>query len=285
MGLAVSCGPSGRLSRRTDAPAVTESVAADVGKIWDYSLSHPDGFTVETRTLSVPEDGISVAYSATQGMHSREDLPFVISHSLEHDGYIGGWLNSADSLYYFDSVMLFPESELKEALAFGRENGQEAVFILSSGKEVRLTKTVRPHQDEPAAGEGQVSVFLAGTIDDGAAEDWQSTVAGMLDGRETGYILFNPRQEDWHPEREGEMDYQVNWELEHMEKADFILMNFIPGSSSPITLLELGLYARSGKLLVICTPGYYRYDNVRITCSRYGVPLYLTLEDAVGALP
>ena len=103
-----------------------------------------------------------------------------------------------------------------------------------------------------------MSVFLAGTIDDGAAEDWQSTVAGMLDGRETGYILFNPRQEDWHPEREGEMDYQVNWELEHMEKADFILMNFIPGSSSPITLLELGLYARSGKLLVICTPGYYR---------------------------
>ena len=285
MGLAVSCGPSGRLSRRADAPVVTESVSADVGKIWDYSLSHPDGFTVETRTLSVPDEGISVAYSSTQGMHSREDLPFVISHSLEHDGYIGGWLNSADSLYYFDSVRLFPESELEEALVFGRENGQEAVFILSSGKEVRLTRTIRPHEAEPESGEGKVSVFLAGTIDGGAAENWQSTVAGMLDGRETEYVLFNPRQEDWHPEREGEMDYQVGWELEHMETADFILMNFIPGRSSPITLLELGLYARSGKLLVVCPPGFYRYDNVRITCSRYGVPLYLTLEDAIGALP
>ncbi len=80
------------------------------------------------------------------------------------------------------------------------------------------------------------------------------------------------------------MDYQVGWELGHLEKADFILMNFLPGSQSPITLLELGLFARSGKLHVVCPKEYYRYDNVRITCGRYSVPVYASLEEAVTAI-
>ena len=63
-----------------------------------------------------------------------------------------------------------------------------------------------------------------------------------------------------------------------------MLMNFLPGRQSPITLLELGLFARSGKLHVVCPPDFYRYDNVRITCSRYGVPIYQTLEEAVSAI-
>ena len=53
------------------------------------------------------------------------------------------------------------------------------------------------------------------------------------------------------------------------------------GSQSPITLLELGLYAGSDKLRVICTEEFYRYDNVRITCARYGVPLFATLQEAI----
>ena len=94
-------------------------------------------------------------------------------------------------------------------------------------------------------------------------------------------MLFNPRQEHWDAAKPGEMDYQVNWELEHLEQADWIIMNFLPGSQSPITLLELGLHARGGRLLVICPPEFYRYDNVRITCAKYGVPMFATLEDAV----
>ena len=80
------------------------------------------------------------------------------------------------------------------------------------------------------------------------------------------------------------MDYQVNWELEHLEDADFILMNFLPDSKSPITLLELGLFAKSGKLYVVCTEGFYRYDNVRITCAKYGVPVYASLTEAIGGI-
>jgi hypothetical protein len=89
--------------------------------------------------MEVPSEGICVAYSATQDCHSREGLDYVVSHALEHDGFVGGWLDTADSLYYFDSVRIFPEAEREKALDFARQNGQIAVFILSSGEEIRLS--------------------------------------------------------------------------------------------------------------------------------------------------
>ena len=119
----------------------------------------------------------------------------------------------------------------------------------------------------------------------GNSVDWQMEAATLFREKKGNYILYNPRQAEWHPEREGEMDYQVNWELEHLEKAHHILMVFLEGSQSPITLLELGLHARDGKLHVVCPEGYFRYDNVRITCQRYRVPLYKTVEEAVQRIP
>lgn len=142
---------------------------------------------------------------------------------------------------------------------------------------------VHPHEELP---EGVLSsctsIFLAGTIDMGGSRDWQAETIDLLRASAGRYVVFNPRQKVWDPEREGEMDYQVNWELSHLEQADVILMNFLPESKSPITLLELGLFARSGKLRVVCPQEFYRYDNVRITCERYGVPIYGSVEAALG---
>ena len=50
----------------------------------------------------------------------------------------------ADSLYYFDSVRLFPEDSLSAAVNFGKANHQEAVYRLSSGEEIRLVEDVKP---------------------------------------------------------------------------------------------------------------------------------------------
>ena len=275
-----ACGPLARTVRQE------ASETAPIAEwVWTYSQAHPDGFTLDIRERKEPTEGISVAYAATQDRHSREDLDDVISHALAHDGYVGGWWNSEDSLYYFDSDRIFPENNPGEAVSFALENEQLAFYVLSTGEEVRIDNVIHPHEYEPSDLRGWTTVFLAGTIDNGNSEDWQQTIAEKLAGRDRHYILYNPRQDEWNPEREGEMEYQVNWELEHMEKADYILMVFLPGSQSPITLLELGLHARSSKLLVVCTPGFYRYDNVRITCERYNVPVFESLEEAIETLP
>lgn len=57
---------------------------------------------------------------------------------MQNDGFVGGWYNRADGLYYFDSTRLFPESQINEALGFGKKNGQNSVFVLSSLTEIPL---------------------------------------------------------------------------------------------------------------------------------------------------
>jgi len=126
-----------------DNPAAEEQqatvdVKALADQVWAYSQANPDGFTLNLATMQAPTEGISVAYAATQGSHSREQLETVIEHALAHGGFVGGWLDTTDGKYYFDSVRLFPEDQLDEATAFAIENEQLAFFIISTGTEVRL---------------------------------------------------------------------------------------------------------------------------------------------------
>lgn len=129
--LQTSCTTSGNLTRKGNVGALAD-------EIWIYSHSHPDGFTIDIRTMIESTEGISVAYSATQGSHSRKKLNRVVRHALHHDGYVGGWLDTADSLYYFDSSRIFPEDSLDAAIKFGAKNKQKAIYSIKEGKEIKL---------------------------------------------------------------------------------------------------------------------------------------------------
>lgn len=122
-----------------------------------------------------------------------------------------------------------------------------------------------------------ITFFLAGTIENGKSVDWQKEIADYAE--EINVTVFNPRRSNWNGSADSkEIEAQIDWELEHMEKADYIIMNILGDSKSLISLLELGLYARSGKLTIFCPKSFYRYDNVRVTCETYGVRLY-SIED------
>lgn len=56
-------------------------------------------------------------------------------------------------------------------------------------------------------------------------------------------------------------------------------MYFDPNTKSPISLLELGLYATSNKLHVICPDGFYRKGNIEIVCDKYNIPIYENIEE------
>ena len=122
-----SCGTPRRISKESLADAV-----------WTFSQTHPDGFTLDVRKMTEPREGISVAYWATQDSHGRQALEAVVSHATTHDGFVGGWLDPSDSLYYFDSVRLFPEDSLEAAVNFGKANFQKAIYKLSTGEEIIL---------------------------------------------------------------------------------------------------------------------------------------------------
>lgn len=130
------------------------------------------------------------------------------------------------------------------------------------------------------------SVFLAGSIDMGKAIDWQQSLCNELSKAQwNGYVL-NPRRPDWDNSWEQHIDNipfrkQVEWELEGLEKASLIVFYFAPESKAPITLLELGLHAKSGKCVVCCPEGFWRKGNIDIVCQKYQV---LQVEDMQGLL-
>lgn len=118
------------------------------------------------------------------------------------------------------------------------------------------------------------AVFLAGSIEMGKAEDWQTKVTNALS--ELNVTILNPRRDDWDSSWTQEIENdqfreQVQWELSAMEQADLILMYFDKDTKSPITLMELGLHAQSDKLVVCCPKGFWRKGNVDIVCKRYGI--------------
>ena len=139
---------------------------------------------------------------------------------------------------------------------------------------------VKPHDEEPNVLVG-LRIFLAGTIDMGNSVDWQRGFVNWLRDtfKEGTYIVYNPRRDKGFDDDKKELDYQIKWELNHLEASDMIIMNFLGDSKSPVTLLELGLFAKSGKLTVCCEPEFYRYDNVKAVCDRYGVEMFNSLAE------
>jgi len=123
---------------RSDSTTRHDSTAALADQVWAYGQSHPDGFTLDLRTMTAPREGIAVSYAATQGSHSRSQAAGVVGHALQHDGYVGGWIDGQQGLYYFDSTRLFAEDSLGAAIRFGKENGQQAAFILSTHTNIPL---------------------------------------------------------------------------------------------------------------------------------------------------
>lgn len=130
------------------------------------------------------------------------------------------------------------------------------------------------------------SVFLAGSIDMDEAIDWQVYCENRLSN---DFDVFNPRRTSWNSswkQEIGDNDFtkQVEWELNAMEVADHVLLFFASNSLSPISLLEFGLYADSGKLSVICESGFWRKGNVDIVCQKYKVNQFECLDAAMDQL-
>ncbi|MEZ0223597.1 MAG: nucleoside 2-deoxyribosyltransferase domain-containing protein [Alphaproteobacteria bacterium] len=140
--------------------------------------------------------------------------------------------------------------------------------------------------EDYSAIKGKKSIFLAGSIEMGKAEDWQERIAGAL--RHLDVLILNPRRAHWNAAWDQSIDnpdfkQQVEWELDALDSADMVIMYFAPETRSPITLLELGIHvaANPKKLVVCCPEGFWRRGNVDIVCRRFGVRQVSNIEDLI----
>ena len=126
-------------------------------------------------------------------------------------------------------------------------------------------------------------IFLAGSIEMGRADDWQKDIASRLEKYQG--TLLNPRREHWGYDwkqsvKNKKFKEQLEWEFEGLNKSDYIVMYFAPDSKSPISLLELGLFSRSHKIICCCPKKFWRRANVEFICQKFKIPLV----DSLGAL-
>jgi Nucleoside 2-deoxyribosyltransferase like len=134
---------------------------------------------------------------------------------------------------------------------------------------------VKPPQKLSEIPADKFSIFTAGSIEMGAAEDWQLRVEKEM--AKSDIVIFNPRRNFWDTGwqqtiHDPNFREQVEWELEAMERVDLIIMNILADTKAPISLLELGLFGRiPGKMIVHCEEGFWRKGNVDVVCKRYGI--------------
>lgn len=144
-----------------------------------------------------------------------------------------------------------------------------------------------------------VTVFCAGTIDNGAVEPWAHRVAEAFEGKQVTF--FDPRRESWNPNLENrahckEFRDQVEWELARIESCDIPFFYFVGGSISPITLQELGyvIASRAGARgnwnadiempIVVCPDDFWRKGNVEIMCEQHNIVVFNTLDEGIFEL-
>lgn len=160
-------------------------------------------------------------------------------------------------------------------------------------------KVVKPNHSKTSASSQKTStsanIFLAGSIDQGKAIDWQTQVSEAL--TDIDCTIYNPRRDDWDSTWKQDINNkqfndQVTWEQEHMLGADIVFFYFDPKGQAPITLLELGQclgtyndgVGKPHQVIVCCPEGYWRKGNVDIVCDAAGILVHTNIEDAIIAL-
>lgn len=127
------------------------------------------------------------------------------------------------------------------------------------------------------------SIFLAGTI----AGNWRQRVMESL--YDADVTVIDPRRSDWDSNWDESADdprfsTQTEWELEAQDRANVIAMYLSPESEASVSLLELGISARSGKVIVCCPDGFWCKRLVDVVCRRHGLTTAPDLDAMIEAI-
>ncbi|CAM1372061.1 nucleoside 2-deoxyribosyltransferase domain-containing protein [Tenacibaculum xiamenense] len=135
--------------------------------------------------------------------------------------------------------------------------------------------------DLPLQANSKKLVFLAGSMCIDKEDDWRKNV---IKNFANVFDFIDPTNENHNLLNDSQMEHHINWELEGLELSDIILMNLLPESKSPISMVELGLYARSNKLIICCPENFYQYRYIKTLAKKYNVALFTELEKGIQHL-
>jgi len=114
-----------------------------------------------------------------------------------------------------------------------------------------------------------------------ADNDWRQDVVNQLD---SVYHFYDPTNNNHDKLNDSQMKEHITWELDALKMADKIILNFLPNAQSPISLVELGLYMSTNKLIVICPKEFYQSRYVNVLCKQYNTPFFYNMSDALSTI-
>lgn len=103
------------------------------------AAANPAGFTYNVEQNEMQASGYAVALQCTQDSHGIDGLESVINivtSGTTGASCIGGWLDTATGLYYWDATVIFEDRAA--AVEFGKLQKQIAIFDLNNMEEIRL---------------------------------------------------------------------------------------------------------------------------------------------------
>lgn len=103
------------------------------------AAANPFGFTFNVESNSMQTSGFAVALAASQNSFGADGLESVINLVTSADcpaSCVGGWMDTESGLYYYDATVIIEDRAA--AIAFGRLQGQIAIFDLNTMTEIRL---------------------------------------------------------------------------------------------------------------------------------------------------
>lgn len=131
------------------------------------------------------------------------------------------------------------------------------------------------------------TVFLAGSIEMGAAEEWQDKFIKKAQlALADDWVFLNPRRAKWDNDLVQSINnpvfyQQVDWEMNWLSRSNYKIFYFANDTLSPITLLELGSFGSSYDSYVVCGDNYRRKGNVEIFCNRNNILIYDNLDQVL----
>lgn len=137
------------------------------------------------------------------------------------------------------------------------------------------------HNKLPKKEDDKTYCFLAGSVELGSKKSWRQQVIYS----ENHLIhFFDPTRKDFDSLNDVQMRVHIKWELDALKASNKILLNFLPDAASPISLIELGMYIASSKLIVVCPFDFYQRRYIETLCSNYNTPLFENLDKAIPFL-
>lgn len=136
----------------------------------------------------------------------------------------------------------------------------------------------------PLRFDGRKIVFIAGSIEQGTAINWQPRAEEKFSPHA---IVLNPRRDNWDASLKQDITEpvfkdQVIWEMTGIDASTVVFFYFDPDTRSPITLGEFYYCIGADRpTVVVCPPGYWRRGNVQVMCLRYDVTLLDDLDEGM----